>query len=88
MVISIVVALALYFVNKYFGSFLPDVQFVINLITPLAMMVIAAFTIDDAIDNVLQTQREMHQASLEHEMQVYTAKFQAPTVTSVTMQTK
>jgi len=64
MVISIIVALVLYFAGKYFGDYLPDVQFVVNLIVPLALMVIAAYTIDDAVTQVMETQRELHLETL------------------------
>ena len=69
MLLSIIVGLVLYFVGKYFAAALPDVQFVINLIVPLAIVLIAAFTVDDAIDQIMTTQREMHEASLAHQLQ-------------------
>ena len=69
MLLSIIVGLVLYFVGKYFAAALPDVQFVINLIVPLAIVLIAAFTVDDAIEQIMTTQREMHEASLAHQLQ-------------------
>ena len=69
LLLSIVVGLILYFAGKYFASALPDVEFVINLITPLAIVLIAAYTVDDALEQVLTTQREMHAASLAHQLE-------------------
>ena len=69
MLLSIIVGLVLYFVGKYFAAALPDVQFVINLIVPLAIVLTAAFTVDDAIEQIMTTQREMHEASLAHQLE-------------------
>ena len=64
MVISVVAALVLYFVGKYAGDYVPDVRFVIDLITPLALMLIAAFTIDDIANAWTAAQIEMHANAL------------------------
>lgn len=64
MVISIVVALVLYFVGKYAGAYIEDVRFVIDLITPLALMLIAAFTIDDIATAWTRAQITMHANAL------------------------
>ena len=58
MLLSIIVGLVLYFVGKYFAAALPNVQFVINLIVPLAIVLIAAFTVDDAIEQIMTTARD------------------------------
>ena len=70
LLLSIFVGLILYFVGKYFSNALPDVEFVINLITPLAIVLIAAYTVDDALEQILVTQADMHRESLAHQLEI------------------
>lgn len=64
MLLSVIVALVLYFVGKYLPAQMADVKFVIDLITPLAFVLIAAFTVDDAIKLIMSGVVEMQQNSL------------------------
>lgn len=64
MVLSVIVALVLYFVGKYLPAQLEDVKFVIDLIVPLALMLIGAFTVDNAIKLIMSGVVEMQQNSL------------------------
>ena len=77
MLLSILVGLVLYFVGKYFATALPDAQFVINLIVPLGIVLIGAFTVDDAVQSILAEQREMQIAALNYQMDVLRAQQQA-----------
>jgi polyferredoxin len=65
MAFAILVGLVLYFAGKYLlPSQFADVKFVIDLITPLAIGLIAAFTVDDAIQSIMAAQTEMHKNAL------------------------
>lgn len=59
LVLDVVISLALYFVAKYFGAGLDDVRFLIVTLQPIAILLIAAFTVDD-----------MHAASLDAQIQI------------------
>lgn len=59
-----VVTLVLYFVGKYALGALEDVQMVLNVLMPLALALIAAYTIDDIATIHSRAQVEIKQAEL------------------------
>lgn len=63
MLVSILVALALHFAAKYLPESLEDVQTVIDLVLPLALFLIAAFTTVDVATVFAEAQVQMHAAS-------------------------
>lgn len=63
-VLAAAVSLVLYFVGKYFATGLEDVQMVINTIMPLALILIAAYTIDDVTLTWANSRVEIEQLNL------------------------
>ena len=59
-----IVTLVLYFVGKYALGALEDVQMVLNVLMPLALALIAAYTIDDVVAIHSRAQVEIKQAEL------------------------
>lgn len=64
-VVDAVLSLLLYFVGKYFSVAIDDLKFLILTLQPIAVAVIAAYTIDDNQQASLATQLQMHQATVQ-----------------------
>lgn len=75
LLVDAVLSIALYFVGKYFAVALEDLRFLIIAIQPIAVALIAAYTIDDTQRATLANQLQMHTNSLN--AQVETAKYSA-----------
>lgn len=64
-VIGGVVTLALYFVAKYFAAGLEDLQTVLNVALPIVLILIAKYTIDDAVKIHTQGQIKVEELRLQ-----------------------
>lgn len=63
-VIGAVVTLTVYFVSKYAFAALEDVQMVLNVLLPIVLVLIAAYTVDDVTNTWTQGQIEIEQMRL------------------------
>ena len=63
LVVDTVISLLLYFVGKYAGAAMEDVKFLILALQPIALLLIAAWTVDD-----------MHAASLAAQVDIQIAR--------------
>jgi hypothetical protein len=64
LVLDAVLSLAIYFVGKYFAVALEDLRFLILTLQPIALLLIATFTVEDMQAASLATQLQMHQATI------------------------
>lgn len=88
--VDLVVSVVLYFGGKYFAADLDTIKFMIGVFQVPALMVIAAYTVNDMHSNALDTQLEMHKASLDNQLTLHQATLDAlppppaPAVATVT----
>lgn len=72
-VLAAVVTLLLYFIGKYLPAGLEDLQMVLNTIMPLALILIAAYTVDDITNTWARAQVDIEQvrlAAIQHQVRL------------------
>lgn len=76
-VVGAVATLLIYFVGKYFASGLEDVQMVLNVLLPIVLVLIAAYTVDDVTSVWARSQVDMKQielATIQNQVQLETLR--------------
>lgn len=64
-VFGAVATLLVYFIGKYALGALEDVQMLLNVLTPIILVIIAAYTIDDVTNTWTRANVEIAQAQLQ-----------------------
>lgn len=65
LMVDALLSIVLYFVGKYFSIALDDVKFLILILQPIALLVIAAYTVNDLAAQWSTHLLEVHEATLK-----------------------
>lgn len=63
-VVGAIATLTIYFVGRYAAAGLEDVQMVLNVLLPIILVLIGAYTVDDLVATWTAAQVEIRQAEL------------------------